>query len=575
MQFSLARVSRRRLSAASLVASAVFLGILLLVSFPLITLLIASLTPAGFFPFETTRLSLQHFAVVLGEMPGFIILRNTLLYALGSLAIALPLALFISWAVSRTDLPFRNTITALMMLPMAVPGLLNAFAWILLLNPNNGVFNIIFRNLLGQPGPGPLNIYTLGGMWFVTGTHMVTGAFLLLLPLWRSMNAELEESGLTSGANNVGVTRKITFPLLYPGVLAAAIYFFILGVEFFEVPLALGQTAGVPVLSFVIFLQAVPAVSGTPSYGLGAAFGIILLVLASGLIYLWRKATRLSARFATIGGKGARARRIALGRWKYVIMCLIGAHILVTVILPVAILGWAVLLPFYQPPSPEALKFVSLDNIAAFFREPGIRQAVINTGLLVFTAATLTTVFAFQVAWVSTRTQAKVRHLTDILSFAPVAIPGMVAGIAILLLTLRFLPPLYGTIFPIAIGITLRSLPFTTRIMSSAFIQIRGELEESAYVCGAPIHTVWRKITAPLVLPAIFNCWVWTATHAARELTIALMLLTPTSVVLSSLIWRYWERGETGMVAVLALLLIIVLMPSVFLFARKGVFERI
>jgi len=101
--------------------------------------------------------------------------------------------------------------------------------------------------------------------------------------------------------------------------------------------------------------------------------------------------------------------------------------------------------------------------------------------------------------------------------------------------------------------------------MVAAQMQIHKELEEASVVSGAPWRTTFRRIIIPLLTPAVINGGLWVALHAMRELSIAMMLFTPGSVVLSTIIWSYWQGGEVCAASAIGVMLIIALITMTFL----------
>src|SRR5262249_60479109 len=128
--------------------------------------------------------------------------------------------------------------------------------------------------------------------------------------------------------------------------------------------------------------------------------------------------------------------------------------------------------------------------------------------------------FSFIVSGVFVRGELKGGGILDSLVFVPLAIPGIV--IALVLMMVYLSPPLrylgiYGTIWILAMGLIVSYISFGTRIMNSAIIQIHKELEQAAYVCGAtPMRTLFA-ITLPLLFPAFAAGWVWVAVHSLRS----------------------------------------------------------
>ncbi|MBI4526129.1 MAG: iron ABC transporter permease [Deltaproteobacteria bacterium] len=539
-----------------------------LVVAPLLILLRSSLLPAGFLPFDTLRLTLANFVAAYGEPATLRLFLNTVIYAGGSVGLGLIVACLLTWLVERTNMPGRTWVRVTMFAKMTVPPLAFAFGWIMLLNPNNGALNILLKNLFHLEHH-PFDVYSLWMMIFVSATELVPTMFVMLSGLFRNMDPQLETAGAACGANYFQTLRRITLPLLTPGILSVAIYMLMIMVQAFEVPLALGLTAGVPVLSVYIYLLSSPE-GGTPRYGLAAAFGISLLLLAILLMAAYYLATRAGERFRVVTGKGFRPRRIDLGRWRYPAIALTAGYFLL-LLAPLVSLLWTSFLPFYQLPSLSALKSLSLENYQAIVSSSKIQQAITNTFILVFSTATVAMLLSGLISWFAVRGKGRLAQLLDTLAFSPLAIPRIVMAIAILLLYIR--TPLYGTIWIIVLAQVTAYLAFGTRTINGALMQIHPELENAAIACGAPWATMMRKILLPLIWPHFLNGWLWIVAHSMRDLTLALTLMSPDNVVLSSTLWLLWTFGDVPRAAALLMLMVaglLLLVLPVQLYASKG-----
>jgi iron(III) transport system permease protein len=144
----------------------------------------------------------------------------------------------------------------------------------------------------------------------------------------------------------------------------------------------------------------------------------------------------------------------------------------------------------------------------------------------------------------------------DILGFLPQTMPSIAIGLAFSWVYLIFsFIPIYGTIWIIALGFITFYLAFGTRTMNAAMFQLHQELEEAGAMSGADWFRTFRKITLPLLLPSLIGGWLWVAMQSVRELSMALMLYTPSSRIISVMIWDVWENGHVPEVAALGVLL--------------------
>jgi iron(III) transport system permease protein len=279
-------------------------------------------------------------------------------------------------------------------------------------------------------------------------------------------------------------------------------------------------------------------------------------------------------KYAVISGKGYRPRELELGRWKWAAIGFVVFYFGLEIFLPFAALIWASLLPYLQVPSAGALREVSLNN---YFTLPSYvsMTPIMNTILLVIAAPTLTVILSLAVSWIVVRSRSVVRGPVDMLAFLPHAIPSIVFAVALawLALTYRTWLPLYGSLLLIIIAHAIAQLAYGTRTMNSTLIQVHSELEEAGKLSGANGMQVFHRILLPLVAGAVFNAWLWLALLSYREVTMALVLYSPASEVLPTLIWKLWASSSVGQVSALGVLLILIVTTIVFLL--RSVFTRV
>lgn len=554
-------LSALRLDAAGFLLLLAVLAVVWVLLVPLIFLVVFSFR--GGTIFRPGDFTLQNYATALSQTAFADALTNTAIVAIGTTLLTLSIATAMAWLIERTDMPLRNLGWILMVLPLAMPGILFAMSWLLLLLPNVGLFNVMLRGVLGLAGvslqSGPMDIRSLWGLVFLDSLRGVSTFFFLIVGTLRLMDPALEDAARMSGAGFFSIARRIVLPLLVPSLFAAAIYTFVSALDSFEAPLAAGVPVGIYVLSTLIYFFAYR--SNPPNYGLASAYAVIFMLCMLVLVYFYVRAIRRTDRFAVITGRGFRPRRYSLGRWRNIGFAPFVLYFLLTVGAPFFILVWASLLPYYAPPSLELLQSLTFRNYLIVIEEPNFLRAVFNTVLLTVSAGVATMVVALLVSWVVVRTRHPLRFLLDGMTFLSFAIPGVVVAVALIIVYLQ--PPfnqlkIYGTIWIIVIGVVGQYLAFATRATNAAVIQIHRELEEAAYTSGASrLRTLWR-VTVPLVVPSLLAGWIWVAAHAVRTFALPQMLHTAQNEVLVWRLWYYWELGIFPAAAALGVMLFLV-----------------
>ena len=275
-------------------------------------------------------------------------------------------------------------------------------------------------------------------------------------------------------------------------------------------------------------------------------------------MWIYHRLTAHQERFATITGKGYRPRQVNLGKWTLpaLLFCLI--YVLVAVLLPFVMLLWTSVQPFYAPPSVDSFGRATFDGYLNIWRDGSVVRAVWNTTILALVTAVATIALSVLVSWFVVRRRRESGALAGYLatvSFLPQGVPSIVIGLALIFVYVRFPIPIYGTLWIIALAMTTRYLAFSSRATTSALIQVHGELEEASQMAGAPWLRTLRRITVPLLAPAMINVFFWVAVHAMQELSMALMLYNPSTVVVSTMIWSMWQNGRTADAAVLGVML--------------------
>jgi len=542
----------------------------LLIGIPTLAVLIMSLRTG--LPGQARPLTFANFAEVFTDPFTGQVMGNTLAFAVATIGVTLLFAVPLVWLMTRTDLPGKETIYVLMTVGILIPVFLRVIGWILLFSPQIGIVNQALMNIFGL-SEAPLSLYNVFGMAVTQGISFVPAAFFMLAAAYRAIDPALEEAAYTSGASKLQTVLRVNVPLTLPAILGVMIYLLMTAISVFETPALLGLPSRTFVLSSAIYFAVTPQ-TGLPKYGLGATYGLIMMALGLLASYLYFRVVSEGKKYAVISGKGYRPRQLELGSWKWAAIGFVAFYFALEIFLPFAALIWASLLPYLQVPSAAALRDVTLAN---YFTLPSYVSAtpIVNTVLLVIAAPTLTIILSLAVSWIVVRSRSAVRGPIDMLAFLPHAIPSIVFAVALawLALTYRTWLPLYGSIVLIIIAHTIAQLAYGTRTMNSTLIQVHSELEEAGKLSGANGLQVFHRILLPLVAGAVFNAWLWLALLSYREVTMALVLYSPASEVLPTLIWKLWASSSVGQVSALGVLLILLVTTIVFLL--RSVFTRV
>jgi iron(III) transport system permease protein len=514
--------------------------------------------------FDENGLTLEWFrqaysAVGLREM-----VTNSLVFALGSTIISVFLGTVLAYLIVRTDVPFKTLMMAAALVPLIIPGILHTIAWIFLASPRVGVYNQLLEPIFG---PGTIDIFSLYGMILVEGLHLSPLVFLLMVAAFRSMDPALEESALLCGADLPTVFRRITLPLVRPALYASILIMAVRTLEAFEVPALLGIPEGTWVFTSRIWrvLTAYP-----PGYGQAGAYAMSLLALTSIGVFWHSRLARRAKSFQTVTGKGFRPRPIELGKWRWPATGLIVGYFVFAVAAPLLILVYASTQKFYSVPSRESLSRMTLENYEYTFTSSGTITALKNSLYLGVGTATLVMLFMAVAAWLVVRTKLPGRWLVDNLAFLPLVVPGLVMGVALLIVYLRHPLPVYGTIWILFIAYFTRYMPYGMRYASSSMYQISSELEECAQTSGASWWQSFRRVVLPLLMPGLVAGWIYILIVSVRELSSSILLYSPGNEVLSIRIWEQYQNGQFTELSALGVIMVVVLVVLVGVAYKLG-----
>ena len=542
-----------------LVAAAALLGYLIVV--PLAMLVLGALSASGSaLDFQLTTRYLER---VLTDQASLELLANSLMYAGGAAALAFTLGTAVAWAVERTNIPARSLWYGLALVPLIVPGIVHTIAWLFLLSPEIGWINAPLKAVLGFP----LSIYSLPGMIWVEGLHTAPLAFILMSAAFRAMDPTLEEAAAASRADAWKTFRRVTLPLLLPSVASVLLILFVRALEGFEVPAIIGVPGRIFVYTSRIYLS---LKLYPPSFGLAAAYGLVLLAISIVGLVLHRRATRRVERYATVTGKAYRPRRVDLGRMRYVALGALGLYAFLAVLLPFLVLLYASFIRVYSVPSLDSLRELTMSNYAFILQDDLTRAAVQNSVVLGAAAATIVVVVTALIAWITVRTRLPGRGLLDFLAFVPITIPGIVLGISLIWVYFTIPLRIYGTLWILLVAYVTRYLPYGIRGTTAALVQIHRELEEAAAAAGARWWPTFRHILVPLLRPALVGVWIYVFIISLRELGAGVLLYSSQSVVLAVRIFDLRDSGNYTSIAALSVFLIVMLVILVAVLQRVG-----
>ncbi len=479
---------------------------------------------------------------------------------------AMILSVIVAWLIARTDMPGGTTLEFLCWFAYFIPDFPMVLAWILLLDPKFGFLNTLARALPFVDGP-VFNPYSFWGIvWVHTSTNGIWFKVMLLTPVFRRLGASFEEAARVAGASNLVMLRRITLPVLAPMVLAVAALSLIRGLESFNTELLLGLPAGIYVYATRIYDY---TRQEPPAFGEATALGsVFLLVLAVLSFFYWRHLR--GKRFTVVTGQGYSTMRVKLGRWRYWALggCLL--YFAVMMILPLTFLVIGSFMRrygFFNITSP-----FTVAHWQNLFMDPIFLSSLKNS-LIIATATAVAGVLLYStVAYAVVSKKSRAADMLDLFCLLPWVLPGILMSLGLLWLFLAtpLRSVLYGSVWGIALALTIKDSPVSTQAFKAAFLQLGPDLEEAARVSGASWGYTHRKILLPLIAPIAATVGLLNFGSALTSISTPVLLYSARSRPLSILLMEYSFTGELERAAALGLLITTIISVMVLAGRRLG-----
>ena len=548
---------RLRIRPGALWSAFLLLILAFLVVYPVCMLLVGALT--GGDPvvdgYRLETFSPDRFISVLMNPNVHLALLNSLITCTGGTLIAVTVGLAFAWIVVRTDTPAKRLIAATGMLPLFVPPLVGGVAWAILGSPKTGLLN----TFLAKAGLDlRVNLYSTEGIIFVFGMYYAPYVYMFTSAALKNMDPSLEEAAEMSGASSLRTMLTVTFPLIAPAIASGMLLSFVVMLGIYGIPAVLGAPANISVLTTYIYTL---TNWSPPLYGNAASVAIILMVVTGLLVVVQNKV--LSGRsYTTVAGKAFRPRALRLGPWRFVTLALAMLYLFVVVVLPTAALlvaGFRKFLFIRDLPSLFDAKQYSWVHFERLFANPQTVRALVNTLEVGLITALLGGVLAFAIGYTVTRSRAPGRSIVDAIATVPVAIPGLVIGVAYLWAWIGLPGGIYGTIWILALAFIARFIPDTVKALSTSLMQIHRELEEAAWLCGRSTLNTIGTVVLPLSRPGVTAAMTLLFILSTRELGSSLFLYSSGSMVMSVQLLGYYEGGNLSITAAYSLVQVVLL----------------
>ncbi|MBP1154063.1 MULTISPECIES: iron ABC transporter permease [unclassified Paenibacillus] len=531
------RRRRFKVEAGLIFCTLILAALLIVIVYPLGLLVINSFIVT--LPDGTEQIGFGNWTMALFQAGLLESIVNTFNRVIVTTILVFPIGIFISWLITRTDLPGKEYLDFFMWLAFFLPTLPILMGWILLLEPDFGLINQIITSWFGLE-KGPFNIYSFWGIvWAHIVIRGVAATYIFLTPAFRNLDSSYEEASRISGRSIMGTILRIVVPVMTPAILITLIISLIHSLESFEIEKVLGGPTGFYVFSTKIYELISEA---QPQFGAATVLSLVILVAMLPLI-LFQQYFNSRKRFTTVTSHFKR-NIVRLGTMKWpAFIFVFGFSFFVTVV-PIIFMVMGTFMNLFGFFDIE--KVWTLDHWKRILQDPILIKSLWNTVILAGSAALIGMVLYTLLAYISVRSKYIGRGIIDFLTWLPAAIPGIILGLGLLWMFLGtpVFRPLYGTIFILIIAVLINSMTTGVQLIKSNMVQLGSELEEASSISGGSWLYTFRRIIMPILAPVLLSVGTLTFISASRNVANIAMIVTGENRPIAMLQLDYMVDGN-------------------------------
>ena len=445
--------------------------------------------------------------------------------------ISFPIAITISLILARTNVPFSRGLEFFFWVAYLFPSLSSTIGWMYLLAPDWGFLNK-GAELLPFVEKGPFNIFSVAGIvWAKLMADGIAFQVILLTPAFRNMDGALEEASRVSGAAKLRTMLRVTVPVMSSPIVLLLALQVIKVFQGFETEWLLGARWGFFVYSTLIYrlvrLETIPQYSDAIVL---ASITLLIIVLVIP-IQRWVLGRRS---YTTVVGS-FRPSLIDLGRWKWVAFTSISFLGFLLTALPTMVLvlgsfmSWV---GFF-----DTTPLWTLKHWEFVFSDPSIWRATVTTLILSLTAGFGCPILFSILAYMIVRTRWRGRTVLDSVIWVSASIPGILAGLGLLLMFLITpgLKELFGTIWPLIIVALVGGATTGVMVFKGVYVQLGNDMEEAGRVSGAGWFRTYRRVVIPVLMPTMVLIGMLNFVNAAGMTSAIILLASRETTTLSLL----------------------------------------
>ncbi len=494
--------------------------------------------------------------------------KNTVIFAAGTTAIAVAGGTALAILCHRTNLPGRRAFGLLLMAPLVIPPLGLIVGWLSIYGQSGYLTQLAARDL-HLPA---WNLSSIPGMSALGAVITLPIAYLTAASALSGTDSSLEDAARSAGAGPMRVIARVTLPMLRPAVLNCTVLIFALSLEILGIPLFLGAPSNIDFYASYLYKSWNNSLTPDPPFV--SAGAMLLLVVVSLLLVVRARLSGTEQRFSITAPRRAGAHRpLDLGRWRWPASVGLGAFIGVTSVVP--LLGLILMSCVRALTTLEApWRLFTGYNWTTVATDATLRRSVGDSLLIAGAGGTATVILVAAATLIAHRSRFPLRRALAPALVYPRAVPGVILGIGFFWTYLMFTPGalVRNNLWGEAIALCVRNLTLAYVVLYPSLARISTELDHAARTSGAGWWTIARRILLPILRPALLAAFVLMFIALLSDYDPVVFLQKPGTEVLGVTMLQYWARGVVGPVAALAVVQVVIV--AVVLLLGAGVLRR-
>ncbi|WP_139851224.1 putative 2-aminoethylphosphonate ABC transporter permease subunit [Acinetobacter pullicarnis] len=447
------------------------------------------------------------------------------------------LASIYAFALSNVQIKGKGLFKMVAFLPILAPSLLPSLALVYLFGQQG-----VLKSWMGASSIyGPIGVLISYCFW------LFPAILMLMLASFRNVDQRLIEASQSLGKSLWATHYAVTLPAIRYGLVSACLVSFTYVLTDFGIPKVIGGAFNMMALD--VYKQII----GQQNMNMGAVISILLLFPAIiAFAFDWVQRQR-QIRYQSFQVQPYMARSNRKLEMAMMVFCGVISTAILLIIITAILASFIRYWPYDLSLTLNHYRFEYVDGgWDAYFNS--IKLALFSTvlgSILVFTVALLIERF---------KTIPLIKNYVQLLVLLPLAVPGLVLGIAYILFFNRPENPLsflYGSLTLLVISTIIHYYTVPHLTLSNAIQQIPKQLDQAAQTLGVSKWKMLWKVYLPLCFPALCDVTVYVFVNAMTTVSAAIFLYSPDTTLAAVSILNMDDAGDTVAAVAMSILILV------------------